>query len=319
MSPSLHTAPPDPEGRVADATPRNWVDRYAPRPWRPYLRLSRADRPAGVWLLLLPCWQSLALAVAAQGWGPQALWLIPAFAIGAFLMRGAGCVWNDIADHAFDAQVARTRSRPIPSGQVRRDQALLWMIGHGVLALGVLLSMNALTIQLGVISLIPVLIYPFMKRFTWWPQVFLGVAINWGALMGWTAMTGDLSLAPFLLYFAGMAWTLHYDTIYAHQDKEDDAVIGVKSTARLFGARTRPMLALFSALSVALAGGAAMAALEGAALAAGLAGVAAFGAHLAWQLRALDVDDEACCLRLFRANRDSGLILLAGLTLAAVV
>ena len=319
MSTSVHTAPRDPDGRVADATPKNWVDRFAPPAWRPFLRLSRADRPAGVWLLLLPCWHSLALAVASEGWTDAALWLIPAFAIGAFLMRGAGCVWNDLADHKFDAQVARTRSRPIPSGQVTKRQALVWMLLHGILALGILLSMNGLTIALGVVSLIPVAIYPFMKRYTWWPQVFLGIAFNWGALMGWTAATGSLSLAPFLLYASGMAWTLHYDTIYAHQDKEDDALIGVKSTARLFGARTRPWLAGFSAASVALAAAAAMAALDGVALAAALAGVAAFGVHLAWQLRALDIDESASCLRLFRANRDSGLILLAGFAAAALL
>ena len=319
MSASVHSAPGGPDGRVADATPANWVDRFAPQAWRPFLRLSRADRPAGVWLLLLPCWHSLALAIAAEGWTPAALWLIPAFAIGAFLMRGAGCVWNDLADHKFDAQVARTRSRPLPSGQVTKRQALGWMLLHLLLALGVLLSMNWPTIGLGVISLIPVAIYPFMKRFTWWPQVFLGIAFNWGALMGWSAATGSLGWAPILLYFSGMAWTLHYDTIYAHQDKEDDELIGVKSTARLFGARTRIWLAGFSAAAVALAGAAAMAAMEGPALAVGLAGVAAFGAHLAWQLRALDIDDAGSCLRLFRANRDSGVILLAGFAAAALL
>jgi 4-hydroxybenzoate polyprenyltransferase len=309
------------DGRVADATADNWVDRFAP-PWsRPYLRLSRADRPAGTWLLLLPCWWSLALACAADRWTAYDLWLVAAFAIGAFLMRGAGCTWNDVTDRDFDGRVARTRSRPIPSGQVTARQALAWGVAQALLAFGVLLTFNGFAIAVGVASLVFVTIYPFMKRFTWWPQVFLGLAFNWGAWMGWAGHFGALGWAPALLYLSGIAWTLHYDTIYAHQDRDDDAMIGVKSTARLFGARTPLWLAGFSALSALLLAAAAAVALwdRGPALWVALAGVALYGLDLARQLRALDIDDPALCLRLFRANRDTGLIPVAGFLLAAAV
>ena len=321
MTDAPHTAPAAPDGRVADATEKNWVDRFAPPRLRPYLRLSRADRPAGTWLLLIPCWQSLALATAADGWRPGDAWLAVAFALGAFLMRGAGCTWNDVADRNFDGAVARTRSRPIPSGAVTARRAFAWGVAQALLAFLILLTFNATAIWLGVIALIPVTIYPFMKRFTWWPQVFLGLAFNWGALMGWACHFGTLGWPPLLLYAGGIAWTLHYDTIYAHQDKEDDALIGVKSTARLFGARTRPMLSLFVAAAAALAGAAAIVALWGrwVPLGVALAGVAAFELHLRRQIRALDIDDPALCLRLFRANRNTGLILVAAFLLAGMV
>lgn len=321
MTESMHTAAPDPEGRVADAVAHNWVDRLAPRRSRPYLRLARADRPAGTWLLLLPCWQSLALAAASDRWTPGDLWLIVAFAIGAVLMRGAGCTWNDITDREFDARVTRTRSRPIPSGQVTPRQALGFGVLQALLAFAILLTFNAFAIWVGIASLAFVTIYPFMKRFTWWPQIFLGLAFNWGAWMGWAAHFGELGLAPALLYLGGIAWTLHYDTIYAHQDKEDDALIGVKSTARLFGARTHARLRAFAALATALAGAAACVALWGQwpALGIALAGVAFYGADMARQLRALDIDDPALCLRLFRANRETGLILVVAFALAGFV
>jgi 4-hydroxybenzoate polyprenyltransferase len=309
------------EGRVADATDRNWVDRFAP-PWsRPYLRLSRADRPAGTWLLLLPCWWSLALACAADRWTLGDLWLAAAFAIGAFLMRGAGCTWNDVTDRHFDGRVARTRSRPIPSGQVTARQALAWGVAQALLAFGVLLTFNTFAIWVGVASLVFVTIYPFMKRYTWWPQVFLGLAFNWGAWMGWAGHFGELGLAPALLYLGGIAWTIHYDTIYAHQDRSDDELIGVRSTARLFGSRTRERLALFSAAAVVCIAGAAAAALWGQwmALAIALAGVALFAADLARQLRALDIDDAALCLSLFRENRRSGLILSVAFVAAGLL
>lgn len=305
--------------RVADATDMNWVDRFMPLWSRPYLRLSRADRPAGTWLLLLPGWQSLALAIAATGWMWVDLWLFIAFGVGAFLMRGAGCTWNDISDRDFDGSVERTRSRPIPAGQVTVKAALVWMIAQALLAFLILLTFNMFSIWMGVLALLPVAIYPFMKRVTWWPQVFLGVAFNWGALMGWTAHMGELSAAPVILYLGGIAWTLHYDTIYAHQDKEDDALIGVKSTARLFGERTGDYLAWFAGAATVAAGLAVVLALSGASLWVGLAGVAAYGWHLARQLRALDIDDVGLCLRLFRQNRDTGLILLGGFLLSGLV
>ncbi|MEO1000689.1 MAG: UbiA family prenyltransferase, partial [Pseudomonadota bacterium] len=220
-------APPD--VRVADATRLNWVDRFCP-PWsRPYLRLSRMDRPAGTWLLLLPCWWGLALAVAASGggWTGAPLWIAFGCAAGAFLMRGAGCTWNDLTDQEFDAAVARTRSRPLPAGQVTRRQAAGWMVAQALLAFAILLTFPLPAILLGIAALLPVAIYPFMKRVTWWPQVFLGIAFNWGVLLASTAHLGRLEPWAVLLYLAGIAWTLFYDTIYAHQDREDDALIGV--------------------------------------------------------------------------------------------
>ena len=308
-------------GSVSDAVRGNWVDHLAPAAARPYLRLSRADRPIGTWLLLLPCWWGILLAAAADG-GLRLfdLWLVAGCGLGAVLMRGAGCTWNDLTDREFDAAVARTRSRPLPSGQVTPRGAAVWMAVQALVAFAILLTFPPQAVVLGVGSLALVAIYPFAKRFTWWPQVFLGLAFNWGALLGWTAHTRGLSLAPVLLYLAGIAWTLFYDTIYAHQDKEDDALIGVKSTARLFGTRTKPWLRVFLALATLLAAAAVVAApLSGLGLAAGLLGVAGFAAHLAWQLRRLDIDDPACCLMLFRSNRDAGLILVAGLLVAGLL
>lgn len=313
------------EGRVADATDANWVDRFAPRATRPYLRLSRADRPAGTWLLLIPCWWGLFLALWAQGAAPgwAAVWYFIAFALGAFLMRGAGCTWNDITDREYDAQVARTRSRPIPSGQVSVRGAAIWMVIQAALAFVILLSFNLFAVLLGIAALVPAIIYPFAKRFTWWPQVFLGLAFNWGALMGWAVVEARLSFAAVLLYLSGIAWTLFYDTIYACQDKEDDALIGVKSTARLFGDATKRWLALFAIATSVLMIGAAVLAHSGAVhplstivVAAGIGG---FAAHMIWQLRALDIDDAENCLKLFRANRDAGLIIVASLFCALLV
>ncbi|RED17903.1 4-hydroxybenzoate octaprenyltransferase [Pontivivens insulae] len=306
-----------PDGRVADAVDQNWVDRYAPGWSRPYLRLSRADRPAGTWLLLIPCWWGLGLAMAANGGGSlYAAWLAIACALGAFLMRGAGCTWNDLADQDFDAEVARTRSRPLPSGQVTRKQAYLWMLGQMAVAFAILLTFPLPAIGMGIVALIPVAIYPFAKRFTWWPQVFLGVAFNWGILLCWVALRGTLEWPAIALYGAAIAWTLFYDTIYAHQDKEDDALIGVKSTARLFGERTAGWLLLFQVATIILATLAVILALltpQPIAMLIALVGVWAMGMHLNWQLRTLDTEDADRCLQLFRSNRDAGLILVAGL------
>ncbi|GGO31968.1 4-hydroxybenzoate octaprenyltransferase [Gemmobacter aquaticus] len=319
------TGIPEPDQQVADAARGNWVDRWAPAASRPYLRLSRADRPIGTWLLLIPCWWALALAMAADPAGPrwQDLWIALGCGIGAFVMRGAGCTWNDITDRHIDAQVARTRSRPLPSGQVTVRQALVWMVVQTLIGAAVLLSFNTTTIVAGIVSLLPVAIYPFAKRFTWWPQVFLGVAFNWGIFVAWAAHTGSLSWPPLLLWLGGIAWTLFYDTIYAHQDKDDDALIGVKSTARLFGdAETPAWLRRFLVLALTLMGAGVILALieaPGASLLVAIIGLMAFGAHLRWQLLRLDTTDPGLCLHLFRSNRDAGLILALFLAGAAAL
>ena len=303
---------PEAKGQVADAVAGNWVDRYAPVPARPYLRLSRADRPIGTWLLLLPCWWGLLLAMLYDG---QAnwfdLWIFTGCGIGALLMRGAGGTWNDITDRHIDGRVARTASRPIPSGQVSVRRALLWLLVQVLVSFAILLTFNIAAIGLGVLSLLPVVIYPFAKRFTWWPQVFLGLAFNWGALLAWTAHSGALHWPAVVLYLAGISWTLFYDTIYAHQDTEDDALIGVKSTARLFGAQTALWLRRFLVVTVLLmALAVTMVAIDGnqLALMIALAGPWALGWHLHWQLRQFDHEDNAKLLKLFRSNRNAGLL-----------
>ena len=321
---------PEPSGpaheTVADAVKGNWVDRRAPAGLRPYLRLSRADRPIGTWLLLIPCWWGLVLAMLHDGrasW--HDLWIFAGCGAGAWLMRGAGCTWNDITDRNLDGAVERTRSRPIPSGQVSVKGALLWLALQALLALCILLTFHPAAILLGVIALVPVAIYPFAKRFTWWPQIFLGIAFNWGALLAWTAHRGALEAPAIYLYLAGMAWTLFYDTIYAHQDAEDDALIGIKSTARLFGSQSPTWLSRFLAGTVSLLGLAVIAAMLGApgsnplALFIALAGAMAMGWHMLWQLRQFDPDDTPRLLRLFRSNRDAGLIALLFFAVALLV
>jgi len=297
---------------VADASPGNWVDRWAPIGWQPYLRLARADRPIGVWLLLWPCWWSLALA-ALNGTRPLPdLRLMLLFAVGAIAMRAAGCTYNDIVDRDFDAKVARTRSRPIPSGQVGVRQAKIFMVALSLVGLAVLLQLNTFTILLGISSLGIVALYPFMKRITHWPQIVLGLAFSWGALMGWAAVYGALAAPPVLLYAGAVAWTIGYDTIYAHQDKEDDLSLGLKSTAIKLGEATGRWLALFY--------GATFLAILAAGLAAGagmvfLIVMAGGAAHLAWQAATLDVDDAQNCLKRFRSNRDFGAIVFFALLL----
>jgi 4-hydroxybenzoate polyprenyltransferase len=304
---------------VADAPKGNWVDRYAPAPWVPYLRLSRADRPIGTWLLYIPCLWGVALAAMADSFRLWDLWIVLSCGIGAFLRRGAGCTWNDITDRDFDAAVTRTRSRPIPSGQVTVRAALVWMVAQALVAALILFSYNWLAIGLGIASLVLVLIYPFAKRFTWWPQVFLGLAFNWGAVLAYAAHAGHVGLPALFLYAAGISWTLYYDTIYAHQDKEDDALIGVKSTARLFGARSRQWLWGFAALTMVLASAAIVTTPATGVWPplAALAGVWAFGWHLAWQMRRLDLEDPTSCMVIFRANRDAGSALALFLAAAA--
>lgn len=302
-------------GRVADAVSGHWVDTGAPQHWRPYLRLMRADRPIGWWLLLLPCWQSLALAIGATGLRWVDIWLVAAFFIGAVAMRGAGCTLNDIVDRKFDAEVERTRSRPIPSGAVSVNQAILFMAALCLLSLFVLLTMNWTAVYVALFSLVIVAFYPFAKRVTNWPQFVLGLAFNWGALVAWAAHTGGIGFPAILLYLGGIAWTIGYDTIYAHQDKEDDILIGVKSTALQFGTATHTWLSGFYAAAVLCA------ALAGAFAGLGVGfwlGLIAYVGHFVWQLLKLDIDDPDLCLRLFRSNRDAGLILLGAIVLGSI-
>ena len=305
----------DTSARVANST-GNWVDTLAPQWARPYLRLSRFDRPIGSWLLLMPCWWSAALAAAMAHDVRRLPLTIVLFFIGAFVMRGAGCTWNDITDRDLDAKVERTRSRPLPSGQVSAKQALAFLVVQALIGLVVLLQFNRFAIATGIASLLIVAIYPFMKRITWWPQIVLGLAFSWGALMGFAVTFGHIDVTALVLYAGAISWVIGYDTIYAHQDTEDDALIGVKSTARLFGAHTHQALILFYGLAVTLIG---------VALASGDArwpawfGLAAFAAHLAWQIRRLRIEDPGLCLRVFKSNRDAGLLLFAGLLADAVI
>ncbi|SUA99910.1 4-hydroxybenzoate octaprenyltransferase [Pannonibacter phragmitetus] len=303
-------------GPVSDAVKRHWVDTKLPAWARPYARLARWERPIGWQLLLWPCLWSSALAAVAAGNAYPNPWHILLFLIGAVAMRGAGCTYNDLVDEKIDAQVERTRSRPIPAGQVTRAQAKLFMALQALVGGLVLIQFNLFTIVLGLASLLVVAIYPFMKRFTNWPQLFLGFAFSWGALMGWAALFGKLDTAPFLLYAGGILWTIGYDTIYAHQDKEDDALVGVRSTARLFGSWTK------AALVVLYAGATVLFALAAALADAGpfaFAGIALGALHLFWQIVVLDIDDGDQCLKLFRSNDRYGWIVFAGLCLEALV
>ena len=296
-----------PEGVVADSA-RNWVDHWAPRITRPYLRLSRADRPIGTWLLFLPCMWGLTLAMLADNQASAFdIWIIAGSAIGAFLMRGAGCTWNDITD---------------PSGQVTVRGALAWMLVQTLVSLLILLTFPTIAILLGFVAVIPVLIYPFAKRFTWWPQVFLGVAFNWGALLIWAAHSGSMGWTPVVIYGAGILWTLFYDTIYAYQDAEDDALIGVKSTARLFGDNAAIWLRAFLAGAVLFLGLAVVLACRDRSilsLVVALIGPWALGWHLSWQLIRFDPQDNLGLLRLFRSNRDAGLLPLPFFAVAMLV
>ncbi|HRX37303.1 MAG TPA: 4-hydroxybenzoate octaprenyltransferase [Aestuariivirga sp.] len=302
--------------KVADALPGHWADQFLPLGFRPYARLMRIERPIGWWLLLLPCWWGLALGQTGLGGGVPSPWYALLFLIGAIVMRGAGCTLNDIADRNFDGKVERTRLRPIPSGAVSVTQAFIFLVILCLIGLAVLVQFNWYTIVTGAASLAIVAIYPFMKRITYWPQFVLGFAFNWGALVGWTALHGSLSLAPLLLYAGGIAWTLAYDTIYAHQDKEDDVLIGVKSTALKFGARTLPWLGLFFAGALALIDAAIWAAGGGLLAHVGVAGAAM---HAAWQLARFDHANSALCLELFRSNRIFGLIITLGLVLDSLL
>jgi 4-hydroxybenzoate polyprenyltransferase len=300
--------------RVSDATD-NWVDTRAPLWSRPYLRLSRLDRPIGSWLLLMPCWWSAALAAGIAHDISRLPLIVVLFLIGAFAMRGAGCTWNDITDRDLDARVERTRSRPIPAGQVSVPQAAVFLVLQALVGLMVLLQFNRFAVGCGIASLIIVAVYPFMKRITYWPQIVLGLAFSWGALMGFAVTFGRIDATALLLYAGSIAWVIGYDTIYAHQDTEDDALIGIKSTALLFGPRTRFALMVFYGLAVALIGMAL--ALAGAGWMAWI-GLAAFAVHLVSQIERLEIGDPKLCLRIFKSNRNAGLLLFAGLLSDAI-
>jgi 4-hydroxybenzoate polyprenyltransferase len=299
------------KGVASDIPADNWIDRWVPAGARPYLRLARIDRPIGIWLLMYPCWWSVALA--SPDWPDP--WFLALFAIGASIMRGAGCTVNDIADREFDARVARTAGRPIPSGAVSVRQASAFVIALCLAGLVVLLQLNLFSIALGTSSLLLVGLYPFAKRVTYWPQAMLGLTFNWGALLGWAAVRGELGWPAAVLYGAGLLWTLGYDTIYAHQDKEEDILIGVKSTALKLGASTKPWLSVFYAATVGLL-----------ALAGALAGIAwpffltlaGVAGHFAWQVLDLDLDDPRDCLAKFKSNQTVGLLVFAAIVLGRV-
>ena len=299
-----------PRNKASDIAGGGWIANAAPASLRPYLVLLRLDRPIGSWLLLLPCWWGLALAATGAAPPMTVLYYGLLFAVGAVVMRGAGCIVNDIYDRDFDAAVARTADRPIASGAVTVARALMLLAFMLSLGLAILAQFNAVTIAVGAASLVLVFTYPLMKRVTYWPQIFLGLAFNWGALLGWTALRGTLDWPAAALYLAGIAWTLGYDTIYAHQDKEDDALIGLKSTALLFGAGSRTWIAGFYATTLIFLG------IAGART--GLAwpfylGLALAALHLARQLRRVDLDQPRSCLAAFKSNRDFGLIVTAAL------
>lgn len=307
---------------LPDAVAPNFFLRALPSSWTPYVQLTRIDRPIGWWLLLLPCWWSAALAGIAQGRGPD--WLhVALFLVGAIAMRGAGSTWNDLVDRKIDAQVERTRHRPLASGRVKPKQALALLVAQALVGALVLLALSLrwaggslaidwFVIGAGFASLLVVAVYPFAKRFTFWPQAVLGLAFAWGGLMGWAAAFGSLAAPAYLIYAGAIFWTIGYDTIYALQDARDDAIVGVRSTARLFGDNVRLGVGLFyalaaiaAAMAIALAGGGVVA----------YAGLAGFVVHLGWQLAVVRAGDPPLALKLFRANRDAGLILFAGLAL----
>lgn len=306
----MHAIPTQQTPRVADAPRNNWVDRHAPEAMRPYLRLARLDRPIGLWLLLFPCWWSVGLADVTLNQSYPNPWLLALFALGAVAMRASGCAYNDYVDRDYDARLARTANRPIPSGQVTPAEALAFSVMCALAGLIVLVQFNAFTIKLGIASLLLVALYPFTKRITYWPQLVLGLAFNWGALVGWSAVMGSVGIPALLLYAGSVLWTIGYDTIYAHQDREDDLMLGLRSTAIRFGDNTITWVGALYAGAIVLW------------LAAGyLAGthliyftaVVLVSLQMAWQVTTLDTGDAGNCLRRFRSNRDVGLVIFLGL------
>ena len=292
--------------------------RKLPSRWLPYARLARLDRPIGTWLLLIPCWQGLSLAIAAKNspFNWEFFYYALLFGAGAIVMRAAGCTLNDIADRHIDGKIARTALRPIPSGEIKIYQAVIFMLSLLIIGAIILFQFNTITIVVGLASVPFAAIYPFMKRFTWWPQFFLGLAFNWGALVGWTAIVGELSWAPVILYLSGIMWTLGYDTIYAHQDKEDDALVGVKSTARLFQDNSKSWIFFFYSMTIL-----------GTFLSGLLAGLTPtfsiallpYGVHLISQVIRTNLNNPLDCLATFKSNRDAGFIMLTGLMLFTAI
>jgi 4-hydroxybenzoate polyprenyltransferase len=306
----MTTLPQGKDGAIADAGAHNWVDRFAPASVLPYLRLARADRPVGFFLLAFPCFWSVALAARSLDEAYPDLRLLVLFAIGALVMRAAGCTYNDIVDRDIDAQVARTRGRPIPSGQVSLQSAILFMVALSLVGFAVLLQFNNFTVWLGLGVLPIVALYPFVKRFSSWPQLVLGLAFNWGALLGWTSVLGRLDWAAVVLYAGAVAWTIGYDTIYAHQDRDEDSVLGLKSTALRFGRTTYAWVAVLYTLAFLAIVAAGIMAHAGMAF---LVGMAAAAAQLAWQVATLNIADPDNCLRRFRSNRDFGAIVFGAI------
>jgi len=300
---------------TADAVKGSWVYRHAPAIWRPYLKLARLDRPVGAWLLLWPCWWAVALSLSS-GFTYTHGWYLCLFMVGAFVMRGAGCTYNDIVDRDFDAQVERTQSRPIPAGEVTVKQAAVFAALQALVGLLVLVQFNGFAILVGAASLLLVAAYPFMKRFTYWPQAWLGLTFNWGALVGSAAVAGSITPAALALYIGGLFWTLGYDTIYAHQDKEDDALVGVKSTALALGRKTKPgVLFFYSLFTICLVVAGILANLSviyyiGTALAA---------IHLGVQVIRVNIDDPDTCLHIFRSNISFGWIVFSALILGQLL
>jgi len=316
----------DRRGRVADAPSKHWVYRLLPRISWPYAQLARWDRPIGWQLLLWPCWWSVALAVAATDNAPvgqtgghmiwASLFHLMLFFIGAVAMRGAGCTYNDLVDEDIDNLVERTRSRPLPSRQVTRFQAKMFLLLQALVGFFVLIQFNQLTIWVGIASLLIVALYPFMKRITNWPQLCLGAAFSWGALLGWTATRGTLDLPALLLYLGAVCWTIGYDTIYAHQDREDDALVGVRSTARLFASKTKYALIVCYGLMLVLF---ALAFIWAGVSFIAFIGLGAAALHMFYQIKILNIDDGKQCLRLFRSNFFVGLLIFSGLVASVIV
>ena len=294
---------------LPDAAAGNWVDRYAPPALRPWLKLGRFDRPVGIWLLMLPGWQGVALAAAGKGEWPSQ-WLLAAFFVGAAVMRAAGCAFNDIVDRDFDAQVSRTAMRPIPAGLISVKQAWAFLVGCCLVSLCILLTLGWLAVGLGVLSLGLVAGYPFMKRITWWPQAWLGLTFNWGALLGYAAATHSLSWAAVLLYASGLFWTLGYDTIYAIQDIEDDALAGVKSSTRRLGDHVQKGVVVFYAICFGLVIAAAWVGDLGPLF---LPLAALYAVHLSRQAARLRLDDPMGALALFKSNAQVGFVLFLAL------
>ena len=314
------------EGKVSDATINNWVDNYCPLWSRPFLRLSRVDRPIGTWLLLIPCWWGLLIALLYSDGSLlsfDTFWIAFVCLAGSVLMRGAGCTWNDITDKDLDAQVARSRSRPLASGLVSLRASVMWLIFQLLLSGMLLVTLSWFAIGVWIFSLLLVVIYPFAKRLTWCPQIVLGLAFNWGILLSWGAYIGSLNLIPIFLYVSGICWTLFYDTIYAHQDKQDDMMVGIKSTALRLGEQTKSWLYLFlfgvivfnllSLWQVFLK-------IDGVvAFIICCLGTFAMGLHLFFQIQKLDIHNPANCLVLFRSNRDTGIIFIVALCIAVLI